>query len=222
MTKIGTEGAALATQWDDELHAHGHVNYGSLKGTYRGISEILEVDGMLDSIKGLSPKVRSYILDLILLGMGTENMNSHLDVLELAGWPDFVEVDSDFSQLEELNSNLQKASDNNRIYSTMSPSFKSIMTKIFALEPYDEYTIGQFERGEVLILRSVFGEETITELLMRGSAEGYGRPPLTNTELVILLEDWDNLKHFPIDWALELAVTKNKSVLVSNTVRSNG
>lgn len=203
---IGSEGVDYAEKWNLEMQAYGVSDPTDLNRLYQSFDEIRDVEGMLERIEALPIQTRIYTLKhLGIMGISGFDVNGHLDILELAGWPEFVYVDEDFSQIKKLQRSLKSASNKNQTYRRVSSQFRTALQSVTVFNVNGTiYSMDDFDRTEFLILRSVFGEDTLTEVLLRGSQESSRYFTKTAADLIPVLQDWDSLKQYPLEWSVNL------------------
>lgn len=202
------EDIELAKRWNKELSENEYLNYGiTATDLPRKINEIVQNEVITERLESLSSRIRAYAINVALSGVSVKRMALHLDILEVSGWPKFIKIDSHFCYVNDFQKSLKAASEGNHVYEEVSTDFKDAVKSIRCFDvDAEEIYVDNFERSEILILRSVYGENAVTDFLMRANKEFEKGIPMYPAEMIPILKDWDNLKNFPLTWSRDLTL----------------
>lgn len=206
--QLGPVGVAIADKWAKELESSVADVYKGPDVLYAVTLRMINEDGVVERLEALTSTRRVGVLKFMYQGMlWPAVIHDHLDVLEVAGYPEFISLRYRTGpEMQEFQQNMMKASSSHFVYSTMSEKLNTYLEQITGYT--DDQGIFHFmtdlEMTEFLILRSVFGEDILTEVLGRGIKEYSGRFQPSAASLIPILQDWGNLKDYPISWSLNV------------------
>lgn len=215
--QLDEDGIVIVDKWAKELESSAADVYKGPEVLYAVVLRVMTEEGLTERIESLDPVKRLQVLKYMYQGIvWPEIIHNHLDVLEIAGYPEFVPVqDRTGQQMNEFQERMMKASNKHFVYSKIDESLHSVLEKI-TFQGDDNgvwHFITDVEITELLILRSVFGEDALTEVLVRGVDESCGIFQPSAASLIPLLQDWDNLKQYPIEWLLNITENGQSALL---------
>lgn len=167
----------------------------------------------LKKLRKLSSLHRFTIVKKTLDGWNSEAMQEYLDAIEVANYPRPVFFHS--HGLEELQKTLVQASYENMYYEEVGDDFTDALYELFAAavnskvnnKEKKDWMWNDFYHTSLFILRSVYGESSLTELL-RHISKAELTHIMTVSSLIKILKDWENMKSYPVQWMLELSNTE--------------
>lgn len=206
--QLGPNGVKKAQRLYNDFVATGRDNTVDETLVYRSSQEILRFPGLFEKIEELPQINRVAIGSLVCSGMNCNGLLEYLELLSLAGNPIIVLLSGDLENMEDFQESILKASSDNHVYDQMDEEFSRLLRKHLLYEDsFDWYETDIIELSSWFVLRAVYGESLMTELLSRIIEEGHAGF-ISVGICAQLLKDWANLREYPLKWAVNIVERK--------------
>lgn len=156
--------------------------------------------GLFEEFMSLSPE-HAQILEGMIFSFDSDKLESYLRTQRSLGRPTPVIIDLDASNLDELTHSGGKMTE----YFSENPLSSDLYKRLKSETGPTDNTFNPASLTILIMLLAQFGSETLLDFLDRLRSEQVEISTLT---AVRILEDWDNLSAFPIDWSAGLLEEK--------------
>lgn len=204
----------LANQWESELSEYLDLGMHQSAILLAVAHIIMRAPGCEEALSDFPKKVQSEFLTLLCKeDYSAGDLLDMSKIREIANFPGFIEIDESYYQLPTFERHMRRASSTNRIYNSVSSEFKNAMIEIE--NSVSEHVgraayMSDVDRYKYLVLRSVYGEECLIEVIRRCTVELETRYLSAPSLLIPLLKNWINLKNYPLSWAVHVPLERRE------------
>jgi hypothetical protein len=175
----------------------------------RGYLEFIKTVSMLSQFQEVSEaslRLPENLMETILKNVwlfDDEGLAGYIYLIERVGYPCFLEVDI-FSE-DSINSfkntvlSIETQKRDSFVFDINSEISKEFSTLASRYKIDSSY----LEISSLFLMLLIFGERKMIEALTKYAAE---RSAIGTIELIRILDNWDELKNQPLDWAVEMGI----------------